>query len=331
MEEIKKYSDRDWEELAARFSGEQVPQGSENASTGSEDILMTEKKWKEIGMTNIKGEIDVDKAWNKLHGRLKENELTGKTVRINERRSASVFLRIAASVAIIAALGITALLIDRSGILAGDKTFIAANDQRNMEVSLPDGSKAWMNRNSRLSYNPKRFNATRKVNLTGEAFFDVVHDASRPFTIDAGKAMVADIGTSFNVITNNDNDEVEVFVSSGKVLLSDHSDSKKMILDPGYVGILSTSEITKTVNKNQNYLSWKTDILIFNGEKMSTVIKDLKRVYNISIVADNPGILDKQLSCTFDKTPTDVIIYNICLAFQLKYNKEGNIYHLSEK
>ena len=63
----------------------------------------------------------------------------------------------------------------------------------------------------------------RDVKLTGEAFFEITPDAAKPFIIDAGKAKVRVVGTTFNVITNNSESAVEVFVKTGKVVVSDES------------------------------------------------------------------------------------------------------------
>ncbi len=64
------------------------------------------------------------------------------------------------------------------------------------------------------------------MKLRGEAFFEIAPDASKPFIIDAGEANIKVVGTSFNVITNNPESEVEVFVKTGKVLVSDNSGSQ---------------------------------------------------------------------------------------------------------
>ena len=106
------------------------------------------------------------------------------------------------------------------------------------------------------------------------------------------KLKIRVVGTSFNVITNNSESEVEVFVKTGKVLLSDNSGSQTLQLDPGFIGTLNSKTSAKTLNEDPNYLSWKTGYLYYNGQKLSAVFKDLKRVYNMDIVADDPDILE---------------------------------------
>jgi transmembrane sensor len=331
MRETDKYTDRDWEELAARFSDEKT--GNENANlTGGDDVsLILEKKWRQAGMTGIRGNIDVDGAWNRLYSRLRENGLLTRTVRIGERNSSRLLLRLAASVAVIACLGLAALYITSNGILSREETVIAGNDQKNIEVQLPDGSRIWLNRNSKLTYYPGNSSKSRYAKLTGEAYFEIIHNPDHPFTVEAGNARITDLGTSFNVITNNTNEAVEVFVNTGKVKLADPADKSSVILDPGFVGVLSESGTTRSHNENRNYLSWKTELLTYDGESLKNVFSDLKRVHNINIVADDPQILDEILTATFVKSPQDAIIEAICLPLKLKFHKEGNIYHISKK
>ena len=162
MRNIDKYTDRDWEELAAKFSDERTEVGSEAENFSIEDGLNTEKQWRKIPMMNSKDEINVDTAWNKLHGRLGDNGLLAKTVHLGERNRMRLFMRIAAAIVILAGLGAAVLYIGSSGIMSGEKVVEAGNDQRNVEVTLPDGSRVWLNRNSQLSYSAKtrsvRFN-----------------------------------------------------------------------------------------------------------------------------------------------------------------------------
>ena len=219
----------------------------------------------------------------------------------------------------------------RLGFLSKKNTVIAGNYEKNILVSLPDGSKVYLNRNSEFSYRGNFGKHGRDVKLTGEAFFEISPDKSKPFIIDAGNAKVKVVGTSFNVITNNKESAVEVFVKTGKVLVSDNSGSQTLQLDPGYVGTVSSKEAVKTVNNNPNYLSWKTGYLDYSGQKLSVVFSDLKRVYNMDIVADDSLILDNPWRSPIVNADEETIINLICRSFNLGYTKDGNVYHLSKK
>jgi len=210
-------------------------------------------------------------------------------------------------------------------------TIASGNDEKNVEVALPDGSRIFLNRNSEFSYRSNFGARSRNVALVGEAFFEIAPDASIPFIIDAGNASVKVVGTSFNVITSNNRSAVEVFVKTGKVMLSDNSGSKSVALEPGYIGTIDSEKTGKELNKNPNYLSWNTGLLVYNGQKLDIVFSDLKRVYNMDIKVNDPAILENRWTSPIDNQPQETIIRLICASFNLSYNKEGNIYHLVKK
>jgi len=331
MKKTESFTDKEWEELASILSGEKSEQNDLFDRFMAVDENNSGKMWKEMKNMNNKEEINVDKAWNKVHSRLIENglDVSGNVLRISFTRT--TLFRIAAAALLLIGLGTAALYMSDSGYLSKKNTVIAAVDQKNVLVSLPDGSKVYLNRNSEFSYRKNFGKHGRDVKLTGEAFFEIAPDASKPFIIDAGQAKVKVIGTTFNVITNNKESAVEVYVKTGKVLVSDNSGSNTLQLDPGFVGTMSSKASAKTLNTNQNYIAWKTGHLEYSGEKLSVVFSDLKRVYNMDIVADDPDILENPWHSPIDNSSEETIIRIICTSFNLGYTKEGNVYHLSKK
>jgi len=318
---IEQMTDQDWADAAAWFSGEK------GANDTSAKILMEEeaylsKDWNEMKKTDPDIRIDVDKAWARLNTRI-EAETTH--VRVVRMSFMPAFLRIAAMVIVVLGIGWALIKITGPQMI----TIASNSDQKNIEVVLPDGSKVFLNRNSNLTY-PESFSSKdRKVELTGEAFFDISPDASKPFIIDAGRAKVKVLGTSFNVMTDNGNNEVEVLVSTGKVVLSNNDGSRSITLEPGYVGRISENTGSRIINTNQNYLSWNTGALTYDGEKLRSVFIDLKRSYNIDISTSDPEIYDYQLTSVFDNQPHDTIIQVICTTFNLSSAREGETYILS--
>jgi transmembrane sensor len=228
-------------------------------------------------------------------------------------------------------LGTTAIYIGNTDILSKTVITSTGDDQKNHKISLPDGSIITLNRNTLLSYKSNFGKRNRLVSLSGEAFFEISADASRPFTINAGKASVEVVGTSFNVITDNTDSAVEVFVRSGKVLLSDNSGNRDLMLEPGYIGTMDSDHAEKSLNKNPNYMSWNTGMLDYDGQSLDVVFKDLKRVYNMDVKTDDSSILSNRWTSPIDIQSRDTIIRLICTSFNLSYSKDGNVYHLSRK
>ena len=334
MKEMKKrerFTDKEWEELASILSDEKVEKKDLLDRFMVEDQNNSGKTWKDLKNMNSQEEIDVDKAWNNMSSRLikDSHNLIESPVKISLFRT--TFFRIAAAALLLLSLGTAAIFINNPGILSKKNAVVALNDQKNILISLPDGSKVYLNRNSTFTYRKNFGKHRRDVNLSGEAFFEIAPDASKPFIIDAGNAKIKVVGTSFNVITNNNESAVEVFVKTGKVLVSDNSGSQTIQLDPGFVGTMNSKTSEKKINSDQNYLSWRTNYLDYSGEKLSVVFNDLKRVYNMDIVADDPSILENPWHSPIVNSSEETIIRIICTSFNLGYTKDGNVYHLSKK
>ena len=331
MKNKKRYSDKEWEELASLLSGEKGEQSDLLGQFMAEDRNDTVTKWKELSNMNDEKEINVDKAWNNVFARMNESghkTESGRTGIIFLRRS---FMRVAAIALVILSLGIAAAYLVSPEIFSRKIAIASGNDEKNIEVALPDGSRIFLNRNSEFSYRSNFGNRSRNVTLTGEAFFEIAPDASKPFVIDAGNARVRVVGTSFNVITRNSEAAVEVFVKTGAVLLSNNSGSKSLALEPGYVGTINSGITGKRLNENPNYLSWKTGLLVYNGQKLDIVFSDLKRVYNMDIEVTDSTILENRWTSPIDNQPQETIIRLICASFNLSYTKDGNVYHLVKK
>jgi transmembrane sensor len=329
---IENFNDKEWEELASILSDEKYCNDDLLSRFNAGDNNKSEKEWKDIGMINDKREINVDGAWNKVYARLDKNEITksGNLSKLFILRSE--FIRIAAVSLVIIALGLTALYFKNNGLSFSDIRVATGSNEKNILVNLPDGSIITLNRNSELSYSKKFGKKSRKVNIKGEGFFDIAHDPANPFIVDAGGATIKVLGTKFNVITKNSSFEVEVFVTNGKVMLSNSSGSKSLLIEPGFVGKIGEENSEKINNEDPNYMAWNTGQLVYNGQKLSVVFNDLKKVYNIDIVADDPIIAGEQWTTpSIDNQSEETIIQLICLSFNLDFKKDGSIYHLKKK
>ncbi len=325
---IEKFTDRDWEELASALSGEKEDKSELLNRFLAEERSNTKELWEKLGKMNDDREINVDKAWNKVYSKLNESGYMTTKTPARVFRMGNRIMKIAAAVVILLSIGAVTVYYATT-----NKQIIVAtaNDQKNVRISLPDGSDIFLNRNTELIYRANFGKSGRHVVLSGEAFFEISPDPSKPFTIDAGKASIEVIGTSFNIITNNPDSAVEVYVETGKVMISDNSGTQNIILDPGYVGTMDTKLSGKTLNENPNYISWKTGRLVYDRQRLETVFKDLKRVHNMEIIADDPGILDETWTSSIDNQSQETIIRLICASFNLRYTQDGNIYHLSKE
>lgn len=323
------YSEKDWTKLASILSDETTEENDLLTRFRADDGSDTIKNWNEIQKMSNDKEIDVDKAWNKLFNRLNENGLVEKPAPGRRILYNSYFLRVAAGLLVLISLSAAAYLIFNRNIANSRIVVSTEMNQKNLQVTLPDGSIVYLNRNTSIAYSKNPGKEERKVTLTGEAFFDIVPDPENPFVVDAGKANVTVKGTSFNVISSNSVEAVEVYVQTGKVVLSDISGNKSIELDPGFIGTMKNNLSLKMLNNDPNYLAWNTGKLVYDGQTLETVFNDLKKVYNMNIVADDPEILLKTWTSPIDNQPQETIIRLICTSFNLNFTTVDNTYHLS--
>ncbi|BBE33997.1 FecR family protein [Sphingosinicella microcystinivorans] len=212
-------------------------------------------------------------------------------------RRAAVALPALAAV-LLAVLAIGALI--KPDVLETRSPHFAANYQTKVGgqeiVSLPDGSKLTLNTNSRIA---TEFTKTeRRVRLLrGEAFFEVAHDTSRPFSVYAGSGVVRAVGTAFSVRLNKAN-KLDVMVSEGRVALAtakplagtpsvSRPTRTVMELTAGQSAVFSAEhvEILEHVTPTEidRKLSWRVGMLAFAGEPLSDVVDEVGRYSDVDI------------------------------------------------
>jgi ferric-dicitrate binding protein FerR (iron transport regulator) len=326
MKKKKIYNDKEWQEIASCLSGENDNESETVRSFLDDRGLEIKNYWK--NMKNSRGEekVNVDKAWEHLSNRLKEDKLIRSKKEVTFKPA--YLLRIAAAVIIIATLTFTGKYIISNHYLSLKSVVATSSFEKNRVIELSDGSFITLNRDSKISF-PDKFNSRRrKVKLTGEAFFEISPDSDRPFIIDARNGKVTVLGTSFNVITDNGKNEVEVLVASGRVMVVSENGARSLTLEPGELGVINNNTSSSMVNTDINYLAWNTEILTYEGTRLEDVFSDLQRVHNISVEVNNNDILNRQITSVFDNESAETIIKTICLSFNLRFEKKDGIYYL---
>lgn len=161
------------------------------------------------------------------------------------------------------------------------------------KITLSDGTKVWLNATSSLSY-PANFSGTeRKVELVGEAYFEVAKNEKIPFKVKTTNTEVEVLGTHFNISAYANDEEMKTTLLEGAVRLS-HWGNKK-ILKPGHQAITSSSSADiklKEVN-GQQALAWKNGYFLFRENSIVEVMKQISRWYNVQIIYE--GNVTKKL------------------------------------
>ncbi len=146
------------------------------------------------------------------------------------------------------------------------------------QLTLPDGSKVWLNAASSITY-PTAFNGeAREVSITGEVFFEVTKNARQPFIVRTYKEDIEVLGTEFNVNAYEDEPHLKTSLIAGSVKIGNQT------LRPGQAMI--NGQVIRTDVKQD--VAWKNGYFNFNGADLAVVLRQLSRWYDINIQIRNP-------------------------------------------
>jgi ferric-dicitrate binding protein FerR (iron transport regulator) len=151
------------------------------------------------------------------------------------------------------------------------------------QLVLADGTKAWLNAATVIRY-PENFsgNERRVEVIKGEAYFEVVHNSSKPFKVVARGQVIEDIGTHFNVNAYDDEPAVETTLLEGSVSVTDSK--QRVILVPGQQSFLKKGSpiIVRKADLNEA-VAWKDNHFIFSNDNIESIMRQISRWYNVDV------------------------------------------------
>jgi transmembrane sensor len=195
------------------------------------------------------------------------------------------------------------------------------------EFSLPDGTKGWLNSNSKIKYNGN-FRTDREIFLTGEAFFDVSKDKLRPFKVYANEVVIKVLGTRFNIASYEDEGEVEVVLEEGKLEFSRKDMNDDRIMNPNDLIIFdkSLNTISTEIVQPQKYISWTEGKLVFRNDPVDVIARRLGRFYDVDVYIDGQIADDIRLRGTFVDESLEQVLYYIKRSMPIDYKiMDGDI------
>jgi transmembrane sensor len=202
-----------------------------------------------------------------------------------------------------------------------DLEVIAPSGSR-MHIELGDGTKVWLNNSTVLKY-PYRFTGdTRKVFLSGEAYFEVAHNSKIPFIVETDHITVKATGTSFNVNSYPDDNIVETTLVEGRIILFGKStgrEIKTMLPDECVTFDPANNEyIVEKANTEKN-IGWKDGLLVFKRDPIPKVARKLERWYNIDVEFTNEEIKRLTYTATFSTETLSQTLELMALATPVSY------------
>jgi ferric-dicitrate binding protein FerR (iron transport regulator) len=305
------------------------------------------KSWELIERDRLMRSMDIEQELNVVDRLIRQRQQIGelewrsasgaddfKILPIDPERPVRRFnlmplLRIAA---ILLVLLVPAWLIYRNFIEPVNERLTAGNSV--VESVLPDGTVVSLNSGSALDYPAHFVKPLREVTLDGEGYFDVAHDASKPFVIANGSVRIKALGTAFNVNTRVTGDMMEVVLTRGRVAVYfDNRPELRVILEPGEKASLSVSRntIIKSFNPDENYMSWKTRRINFSNQPLETVVATLNNVYHSNITVKPGNLQNCRLTATFDHQSLEAVLHVLTTTLELTARNNGSGIELSGK
>lgn len=301
--------------LAKHFNGELLPEQNiaveEWIKSNPEEYSRLKSLLEKAEQTVYNPDCDLDGAWKNIDAQIRGKQT--KTVQLVKRTGQRTWwMSIAASLFLVTSFALIYYSAYYNPLIT-----VTSGNFANKQVTLADGSLVTLNANSTLKYFKLLSGDKRQVRLEGEAFFEVTRNPARPFVIEAGKGQVKVLGTSFNVNTNQA--QVEVTVRTGKVQLS--STEKRGVaitLLPGNRGTLHNDQLQKDTILSGNEYAWKTGIMVFRKERLSSLVKVLENTYHRKIILDN-NATSCAVTATFKNQTLESVLEELKLILKFNY------------
>lgn len=300
------------------------------------------RKWYLDAMRNLlerapsESRPDAEAAWSRLATRLDERPMRA-SARASARPVLSRFLiprRRSRSAALLAAGALIAalagsLLLDRAGAprvppsteLAAMRVISTGTGQR-ADIRLSDGSRVVLGVASRLRLAPDFGERSRDLYLDGTAYFDVVHDSTRPFRVHTATVVAQDVGTRFVVTAYSGSASTQVVVADGAVTLRPPRDSTARALQLGAGNLARITRggspvVVRAVDPAQ-YMAWMNGRLVFHDTPLSDVVAELHRWYDEEIRLGDSTLAHLPLSASFDVEAFDQSVQVITAVLPLR-------------
>jgi transmembrane sensor len=283
------------------------------------------KVWLKTGELSESYSPDAYAALNKVHSKL-EGVPSAKT--FNIKRNYFLFFKIAAGIAIIVISGYLYFSLRSPSLMIAE-----TRQNQKTELYTDDGSKIVLNENSKLAYPGYFKGKERKVQLEGEAFFEIAKDSLHPFIIEANGTQTIVLGTKFNLKSYHSDSINIIDLIEGKVAFTNLKTNETLILLPGDRAIIDLrSGITeKQLQESRNFESWKNGILIFENTPLAIVAKDLTEYYGCQFTLSDTTISKLRLNGNFNNKSLHYVAKAVEEALNVDFVENGKTIEIKSK
>lgn len=172
-----------------------------------------------------------------------------------------------------------------------------------VNLQLPDGTSVWLNASSEIIYPAYFSGSTREIHLNGEAYFEVKHNASKPFIVHTETFDIKVLGTKFNVEAYKGMEGFTTALMEGSVEVTDRKNKDKSVrLYPAQKVAFRNGELCKSPIDNYDVYRWREGLICFKETRFADLMRQLEKNYGVRILINNEAVKEKVFSGKFRTT-----------------------------
>lgn len=227
-------------------------------------------------------------------------------------------------------LGVYVTILSNIGKERESDTFEMLVDKgQKASVILPDGTKAWINSGTRLSYNYS--NNERKVHLDGEAYFEVAKNLEKKFLVNCDGLKVEALGTAFNVKGYNSDETVSVALLEGKVKVFNNANTAILTPNQSLSFNKNNDVFTRAEIKDSREIDfWRRNILYFRSASLAEIAKTLERLYGVTVSFEDQELKDITFSGSIRNSSLNNVFHIISLTYPIHYEIKNDVITISK-
>ncbi|MBX2921194.1 MAG: FecR domain-containing protein [Chitinophagaceae bacterium] len=256
---------------------------------------------------------DENAAWAKFQAAISENPPGTRIIKFS-------WFRMVAAILIIAAGVLLTYSIYQPGEITPEQIVSRSGNEVKTDT-LPDHSVVTLNKKAVLSY-PSSFQKQRHVKLSGEAFFNIMPDKTKPFTIDVDNIRVKVIGTSFNI--KNNNSATEIVVSTGIVRVTRENETIELRAGEQTTITALTNKLEKGSNTDKLFNYYVSRTFVCDNTPLWKLVDKLNEAYDVHITIAKKELRALPLTVTFNEESLDTIFEILSQTLMIKVTRNGD-------
>lgn len=290
-----------------------------------QELIRYNALWAASGAARLQSDFDTATAWLRMDQQLRSRGAVADTGMQMPRRMKVI--RRYVKPAMVAAVAAVVILIGWFLLHKPDTKIpaeVVSAGKNNIYIRLPDSSLVLLRKGGTISYNAAFGRKNRQIVLTGDALFEISNNDRLPFNVQTERSLVKVLGTSFVISTIAQNDRVVVM--TGKVLFSMKAAPENHCIVAAQEEVTCTGgNFEKRNVSDDNYLSWKTNVLTFNDTPLEKAVADISSYYRITVkLGDALKGKTIRVTSSFREQPLQEVLDEITAITGLHYRKIEN-------